>query len=244
MDNTNLTGHTDLNDGNVHVVQKGETVWGILDDHNGSVNSATVNQWVDQYGEQSNVSDPNKIYPGQELYMGDFNKSDSQGDTLFQQEQKAQQANNIVDETPKTADKGSQVGTVSGAIGSAAGSTLAYSSGGGAPTNNIDYDPQEVIDACPAACDAVENLVNDINKLCRSLDACQDKFHCKGGDSSNALMKIYKGFSTAIGSSYGKSANGATGLGLLVVASAQTIDVMYNEAKSDLAAQHLQFDIK
>lgn len=102
--------------------------------------------------------------------------------------------------------------------------------------NAVDYDPQEVITYCErGAQEDLMNLVNDLNKLCTELDDCQDKFHCKGGDNANAVIKIYKGFSNAIGKSNGAYSGEA--LGGCCALTAQIINIIYGEARADLKAQ-------
>ncbi len=101
---------------------------------------------------------------------------------------------------------------------------------------SIEYDIEEVIRYCETgAQESIVALVKDLNALCDELNDCEEKFHCKGGDDSNALMKIYRGFSTAIGKNNGIYSG--EGCGGLVVASAQVINTCYAEAKADLKAQ-------
>lgn len=105
---------------------------------------------------------------------------------------------------------------------------------------NIDYDIDAVIAFCQdGAQNGIHNLIKDLNLLVEDLDACQDKFHCKGGDSANAVIRIYKGFSTAIGKSNGKQAKGASGLGALAAASAMLVDSVYADAMNDKKAQEM-----
>lgn len=101
---------------------------------------------------------------------------------------------------------------------------------------SVDYDPEEVIKYCQnGAQTGLESLVRDLNKLCNELEDCQDKFHCKGGDSANAIMQIYKGFSNTIGKSNGITTGEA--LGACCCLSAQIINIIYGEATADLQAQ-------
>ena len=78
----------------------------------------------------------------------------------------------------------------------------------------VDYDIEEVIAFCEDGAQTdIHNLVSDLDKLAQELEDCQDKFHCKGGDNANAVIKIYKGFADAIGKSTGlQSGSGAAGL--------------------------------
>lgn len=100
---------------------------------------------------------------------------------------------------------------------------------------NLDYDFDEVISFCTStAGDGINQLINDLNSLCNELDECQDKFHCKGGDSANAVIKIYKGFSATIGGSNGLySLNNSTGLGKLATYAAVLVNTCYSEAVLD-----------
>ncbi len=101
---------------------------------------------------------------------------------------------------------------------------------------SVDYDPEEVIAFCQNGAQTdLHNLVSDLNKLCEELEDCQDKFHCKGGDSANAVIQIYKGFSNAVGKSNGAYSGEA--LGGCCALSAQLINTIYSEAKADLKAQ-------
>ena len=100
----------------------------------------------------------------------------------------------------------------------------------------IDYDIDAGLEYCRGgAQDGVQKLVEDLNMLCNELDDCQDKFHCKGGDSSNAVIKIYKGFATAIGKSNGTMSG--TALGGCAAQTGQIINIIYSEATIDKKAQ-------
>lgn len=101
---------------------------------------------------------------------------------------------------------------------------------------SVDYDIEEVIAFCENGAQTdIHNLVSDLNKLRDELVDCQDKFHCKGGDNANAVIKIYKGFADAIGKSSGISSG--TGCGGLVVGAARIVNTCYAEATADLKAQ-------
>lgn len=102
--------------------------------------------------------------------------------------------------------------------------------------SSIDYDIEEVMSFCENGAQTdIHNLVSDLNKLCEALDDCEEKFHAKGGDSENALMKIYRGFSDAVGKNSGlMSGSGCAGL---AVAAARVVNTCYSEAKADLKAQ-------
>ncbi len=103
---------------------------------------------------------------------------------------------------------------------------------------SIEYDIEEVIRFCESgAPEAIGALVKDLNALADELDDCEDKFHCKGGDESNALMRIYRGFSAAIGKNNGSYSG--EGCGGLVAASAQIVNTCYAEARADLKAQEM-----
>lgn len=103
---------------------------------------------------------------------------------------------------------------------------------------NVDYDPEEVVQYCQnGAQTGLHNLIDDLNQLCNELDDCQDKFHCKGGDSSNAVIQIYKGFSAAIGSSNGSYSG--TALGGCAAQTAHIINIIYSEAMTDMKAQEV-----
>lgn len=100
----------------------------------------------------------------------------------------------------------------------------------------VDYDIEEVLAFCENGAQTdINNLVSDLNKLANELEDCQDKFHCKGGDNANAVIKIYKGFADAIGKSSGlMSGSGTAGL---AVGAARIVNTCYSEAKADLKAQ-------
>lgn len=100
----------------------------------------------------------------------------------------------------------------------------------------VDYDIEEVIAFCENGAQTdIHNLISDLNKLTNELEDCQDKFHCKGGDSANAVIKIYKGFAAAIGKNNGlMSGEGTAGL---AVGAARIVNTCYSEAKADLKAQ-------
>lgn len=101
---------------------------------------------------------------------------------------------------------------------------------------SVDYDPEEVIAFCEGpGQEDIHKLISDLNKLCKELDDCQDKFHCKGGDSANAVIKIYKGFASAIGKCSGLTSGSACAG--LAVGAARIVNTCYSEAKSDLKAQ-------
>ncbi len=100
----------------------------------------------------------------------------------------------------------------------------------------VDYDIDEVISFCEDGAQVdIHNLVSDLNKLVNELEDCQDKFHCKGGDNANAVIRIYKGFAEAIGNSSGLySGSGTAGLS---VGAARIVNTCYSEAKADKKAQ-------
>ena len=101
---------------------------------------------------------------------------------------------------------------------------------------NVDYDIEEVLPFCENAAQTdIHNLVSDLNKLTQELEDCQDKFHCKGGDNANAVIKIYKGFADAIGKNSGL--NQGSGTAGLAVGAARIVNTCYSEAKADLKAQ-------
>ena len=90
----------------------------------------------------------------------------------------------------------------------------------------VDYDIEEVIAFCEDGAQTdIHNLVSDLDKLAQELEDCQDKFHCKGGDNANAVIKIYKGL---------QSGSGAAGL---AVGAARIVNTCYSEARADLKAQ-------
>ncbi len=106
-----------------------------------------------------------------------------------------------------------------------------------ATNGSIEYDIDVVIDyVTRTAPETVYDLVSNLNKLASELESCESKFHCKGGDSANALMKIYNGFSTIIGS----SVTNVSGKGLAGCAaqSAHIFNVIYQEAKTDQQIQN------
>lgn len=96
---------------------------------------------------------------------------------------------------------------------------------------NLEYDFDEVIDFCAqGAQNGIHNLISDLNALCGELTDCEDHFHCKGGQSANALMKIYTGFSTAIGYSSGvDNTSGGSGLANVATYAASLVNTC-NEA--------------
>lgn len=94
---------------------------------------------------------------------------------------------------------------------------------------NINYDFDEVMSYCSGqASTSVCDLATDLNRLSRELVDCEDKFHCKGGSKANAVMKIYQGFSTIIGSTPTKK-----GMAGLVNACATLVNTCYADAADD-----------
>lgn len=101
---------------------------------------------------------------------------------------------------------------------------------------SVDYDIEEVIAFCENGAQTdIHNLVKDLNALTKELDNCQDKFHCKGDDRSNAVLKIYNNFSEIIG--FNNGLQSGKNLGACVVGSANIVNTCYAEAKADLKAQ-------
>lgn len=97
---------------------------------------------------------------------------------------------------------------------------------------SVDYDPEEVMNNIKNKyVSSVEDLANNLNSLISELETCQDTFHCKGGSSSNAVIKIYQGFADAIGKSNGSTSG--EGLGGLTAYSAAIMNTVYTEAKND-----------
>lgn len=97
--------------------------------------------------------------------------------------------------------------------------------------NNIDYDPEKVMENITSKyTNAVESLANNLNKLAKELDDCQDKFHCKGSQP-NAIKEVYDGFQKVIG--YYNGPSGGEGLGGIVGRGAAIYNTAYSEAKID-----------
>lgn len=99
----------------------------------------------------------------------------------------------------------------------------------------LEYDFDDVMSFCrDGAQNGIHNLISDLNALVGELDDCQDTFHCKGGDSANACMKIYQGFSTLIGFSNGVDAlSYSAGLASVATYGAQLVNTCYAEASED-----------
>lgn len=97
---------------------------------------------------------------------------------------------------------------------------------------NIDYDPEKVMENITSKyVSAVESLSQNINKLAKELDDCQDKFHCKGSQP-NAIKEVYDGFKDVIGEYSGQQGSGSA-LGGIVGRSAAIYNTAYSEAKID-----------
>lgn len=93
----------------------------------------------------------------------------------------------------------------------------------------IEYDYDEVIDFCLSVAQRDNYIISDdLRNLIVELEECQDTFHCKGGSSANACLKIYQGFSTIIGST-----DSGTGLAGIAKHVCDIFNTCYMEACTD-----------
>lgn len=93
----------------------------------------------------------------------------------------------------------------------------------------IEYDYDEVIDFCLSVAQRDNYIISDdLRNLIFELEECQDTFHCKGGSSANACLKIYQGFSTIIGST-----DSGTGLAGIAKHVCDIFNTCYMEACTD-----------
>lgn len=100
---------------------------------------------------------------------------------------------------------------------------------------NLEYDFDEVMSFCQNEGQTnINDLIKNLNDLVRALNKCEDKFHCKGGNDANALMKIYDGFSKTIGYSNGVyNLNSGAGLAKIGTYAASLLNTCYAEAAAD-----------